>query len=100
VHVVVHHTPSPPVSFSKNFLSFSKTVTPTADDTGDKWEHVTCKPPMCEQVIESSHPVTSEMDVFKHIHFPGAPFLSVTFDDSCDTSNNRFFHRTFLKAYF
>lgn len=89
-HVVVHHTPTPPVSFSQNFLSFSRRISPGQEDISDKWEHVTNKPPMCEEVIESIHPVNSEMDVFRHVHFPGSPFLSVTFDDNCETSNNSY----------
>lgn len=90
VHVVVHHTPTAPVSFGPSFLSFSRTISPGSDDVSDRWEHVTCKPPMCEVVVESPHPVNSEMDFYRHIHFPGASFLSVTFDDNCQTPNNSY----------
>ena len=39
----------------------------------------------CVRVVESAHPYLPASDSETLLHFPGAPYITLTFDSRCDT---------------
>ncbi|CAK0796330.1 unnamed protein product [Prorocentrum cordatum] len=55
---------------------------------GPKWAPAKAMDPICEQTLESAHPMTGGISTVDVVSFPGAPYISITFDAFTDLDEN------------
>eukprot|EP00467_Chlorarachnion_reptans_P010822 CAMPEP_0114525784 /NCGR_PEP_ID=MMETSP0109-20121206/22631_1 /TAXON_ID=29199 /ORGANISM="Chlorarachnion reptans, Strain CCCM449" /LENGTH=5518 /DNA_ID=CAMNT_0001707433 /DNA_START=63 /DNA_END=16619 /DNA_ORIENTATION=+ len=49
------------------------------------WNSVASKPLVCSTILESAHPYKPSMDYYQTVRFPGAPYISIYFDEKSST---------------
>eukprot|EP00939_MAST-03C_sp_MAST-3C-sp1_P001539 g1539.t1 len=63
----------------------AKSDTATA---GAGWQNVSKRSTMCSRTIESEHPYKPSTDFYETVHFPGAKYISIHFDECTHTELN------------